>query len=184
MNNTLYSIAGILIPFLGTTIGSGFVLFLKKNLNEKIQKLIVGFAAGVMIAASIWSLILPSSELADEQGVTNWLPPATGFVLGILFLILTNYIADKLAEKRNGKKINMLMFSVTLHNIPEGMAVRCMLCRIFIWECWNRIDGSNGIIYRNCFAKYTRRSDNIYTFKIARNEKKGSFIIWNNIRSC
>lgn len=123
MNNTLYSIAGILIPFIGTTLGSGFVLFLKKNLNEKIQKLIVGFAAGVMIAASIWSLILPSAELAEEQGITDWIPPAIGFILGIIFLLLTNYVADKLAKKKKGKKLNMLLFSVTLHNIPEGMAV-------------------------------------------------------------
>ncbi|MBR3249623.1 MAG: hypothetical protein IKF83_02870 [Clostridia bacterium] len=123
MNNTLYSIAGILIPFLGTTFGSGFVLFLKKNLNGKIQKLIVGFAAGVMIAASIWSLILPSAELAEEQGVVGWLPPAIGFILGIVFLIITNYIADKIAKRKSGKKLNMLMFSVTLHNIPEGIAL-------------------------------------------------------------
>ena len=123
MNDTLYSIIGIIIPFLGTAFGSAFVLFLKKNINEKIQKLIVGFAAGVMIAASIWSLILPSAELAGEQGIVNWIPPATGFILGIVFLILTNYVAEKFAEKRNGKKLNMIMFSVTLHNIPEGMAV-------------------------------------------------------------
>lgn len=123
MNNTIYSIIGILIPFIGTSLGSCFVLFLKKNLNDKIQKLIVGFAAGVMIAASIWSLILPSAELAEEQGIINWVPATVGFCLGIFFLILTNYAADKLAKKRNKKKINMLMFSVTLHNIPEGMAV-------------------------------------------------------------
>ena len=123
MNNTLYSIIGILIPFIGTSFGSSFVIFLKKNLNEKIQKLIVGFAAGVMIAASIWSLILPSSELAEEQDIIGWIPAAVGFILGIIFLIMTNYIADRLADRRNGKKLNMLMFSVTLHNIPEGMAV-------------------------------------------------------------
>lgn len=123
MNDTLYSIIGILIPFIGTSFGSSFVVFLKKNLNENVQKLIVGFAAGVMIAASIWSLILPSAELAEEQGIINWLPAAIGFILGIIFLIITNYMTDKLAKKRNGKKINMLMFSVTLHNIPEGMAV-------------------------------------------------------------
>ena len=123
MNNILYSIAGILIPFIGTSIGSGFVLFLKKNLNEKVQKLIVGFAAGVMVAASVWSLILPSAELAESQGTSSWIPPAVGFILGIIFLLITNYIADKIAKRKNGKKLNMLMFSVTLHNIPEGMAV-------------------------------------------------------------
>lgn len=123
MNNTLYSIIGIIIPFIGTSLGSGFVLVLKRNLNKKIQKLIVGFAAGVMIAASIWSLILPSAELAEEQEIINWLPASIGFILGIIFLIVTNFYTDKLAEKRNGKKLNMLMISVTLHNIPEGMAV-------------------------------------------------------------
>ena len=123
MKEILYSIVGILIPFLGTTLGSSFVFFLRKNLNKKIQKIIVGFAAGVMIAASVWSLILPSAELAEEQGLADWLPPAIGFILGIVFLILTNVVADRIAEKRNGKKLNMIMFSVTLHNIPEGMAV-------------------------------------------------------------
>lgn len=76
VNDILYSIAGILIPFAGTSLGSSLVFFLKKNLNEKIQKMIVGFAAGVMIAASVWSLILPSVEMAEEQGVIPWLPAA------------------------------------------------------------------------------------------------------------
>lgn len=123
MNITLYSLIGIIIPFIGTSFGSSFVLILKKNLNEKIQKLILGFAGGVMIAASIWSLIIPSAELAEEQNIINWLPASLGFIFGIFFLIITNKIADKLAEKRNRKKLNMLMLSVTLHNIPEGMAV-------------------------------------------------------------
>lgn len=76
MNDVLYSIAGILIPFAGTSLGSSLVFFLKKNLNEKVQKMIVGFAAGVMIAASVWSLILPAVEMAEEQGVIAWLPAA------------------------------------------------------------------------------------------------------------
>ena len=182
MNNTLYSIIGILIPFIGTSFGSSFVLFLKKNLNEKIQKLIVGFAAGVMIAASIWSLILPSAELAEEQGIINWIPAAVGFILGIIFLIITNYIANKLAEKRNGRKLNMLMFSVTLHNIPEGMAVRCLFCRIFSWKYRYNINFSNGFIYRNSAPKYTGRCNNFYTTKITRDEQRKSIIIWNNVR--
>ena len=76
MINILYSIGGILIPFIGTSLGSSLVFFLKKNLNEKVQKMIVGFAAGVMIAASVWSLILPAVEMAESQGITAWLPPA------------------------------------------------------------------------------------------------------------
>ena len=123
MNDLLYSIAGILIPFFGTSLGSGFVFFMRKNMNEKLQKLTVGFAAGVMIAASIWSLILPSVEMAEKQGKLAWMPATIGFLFGVLFLIVISKIAEKFEKKENGKKLNMLLFSVTLHNIPEGMAV-------------------------------------------------------------
>ena len=123
MENILYSIAGILIPFVGTSLGSCLVFFLKKNMNEKFQKMIVGFAAGVMIAASVWSLILPSVEMAEVQGNIPWLPATIGLVAGIIFLIIINKCAEKIESKTNKKKLNMLLFSVTLHNIPEGMAV-------------------------------------------------------------
>lgn len=137
MENILYSIGGILIPFIGTSLGSSFVFFMRKNMKDNVQKLIVGFASGVMIAASIWSLILPAVQMAEEQGKISWVPAAVGVAFGVLFLILINKIADKLMQKGDGKKINMLTFSVTLHNIPEGMAVRCMFCRIFVRKCWN-----------------------------------------------
>lgn len=123
MENILYSIGGILIPFLGTSLGSSMVFFMKKDMSSSFKKMIVGFAAGVMIAASVWSLILPSVEMAENQGVISWIPAAVGFAFGVLFLILINKIAQKLEEKGDGKKLNMLTFSVTLHNIPEGMAV-------------------------------------------------------------
>ena len=123
MNDILYSIAGIMIPFIGTSLGSSLVFFLRKTMNPKVQKMIVGFAAGVMIAASIWSLILPSVEMAESQGIVAWIPPTIGFIFGIGFLLITNYLAGKIERKQNGKKLNMLLFSVTLHNIPEGMAV-------------------------------------------------------------
>ena len=123
MNDILYSMAGILIPFIGTSLGSSLVFFLKKDMNEKFEKLTVGFAAGVMIAASVWSLIIPSVEMAEKQGKIEWLPATIGLISGVLFLIIINKIAEKIETKRNGKKLNMLLFSVTLHNIPEGMAV-------------------------------------------------------------
>lgn len=123
MENILYSIVGILIPFMGTSLGSSFVFFMKKNMSDKIQKMIVGFAAGVMIAASMWSLILPSIEMAENQGKISWLPAAVGIVIGVVFLILINYMAKRIESRKDGKKLNMLIFSVTLHNIPEGMAV-------------------------------------------------------------
>ena len=122
MKNILYSIMGILIPFVGTSLGSSSVFFLKKKMNEEVQKMTVGFASGVMIAASVWSLIIPSVEMAENQGVISWIPATVGFILGVLFLIIINKIANNI-EKKNNKKLNMLLFSVTLHNIPEGMAV-------------------------------------------------------------
>ncbi len=120
MNDILYSIIGILVPFIGTSLGSFFVFFMKKNMSEKFQKTTVGFAAGVMIAASVWSLILPSVEMAENQGKLEWVPATIGLISGVTFLIIINKLAGKMEERKNGRKINMLLFSVTLHNIPEG----------------------------------------------------------------
>ena len=122
MNNILYSIAGILIPFVGTSLGSSLVFFLKKDMNEKFRKLTVGFASGVMIAASVWSLIIPAVEMAEEQGIIAWLPAAVGLCLGVTFLLIINKMAEKVEKRKDGKKLNMLMLSVTLHNIPEGLS--------------------------------------------------------------
>ena len=116
VKNILYVFLGILIPFIGTTLGSSLVFFLKKELNDKIEKIIIGFASGVMLAASIWSLIIPSVEMAKESGTISWIPATLGFILGVLFLIFINKLTNKIEK-------NMLVFSVTLHNIPEGMAV-------------------------------------------------------------
>ena len=123
MNNIIYSIVGILIPFVGTSLGSSFVFFLKSKLNQIFQQLIVGFASGVMIAASIWSLILPSVEMAEHQGIISWIPASVGLLVGIIFLIIINKLAEKLESNQDKQELNMLLFSVTLHNIPEGMAV-------------------------------------------------------------
>ena len=121
--NILYSIGGILVPFIGTSFGSSFVFFMKKNMSENFQKIIIGFASGVMIAASVWSLILPAVEMAENQGVISWIPATVGLLLGVIFLLFINKMAEKFENRPNGKKLNMLLFSVTLHNIPEGMAV-------------------------------------------------------------
>ncbi len=108
---------------MGTSLGSSMVFFMRKDMSSNLKKLIVGFAAGVMIAASVWSLILPSVEMAESQGSISWIPASVGFALGVIFLLIINQLAKKLEEKENGKILNMLTFSVTLHNIPEGMAV-------------------------------------------------------------
>ena len=118
----LYCLLGILIPFVGTCLGSFFVFFLKKDLDPKFHKIMSGFASGVMIAASIWSLIIPSVELAESHYRMVWIPAVVGLLLGVIFLIFVNKVSDKI-QSNSGKGINMLMFSVTLHNIPEGVAV-------------------------------------------------------------
>ena len=122
-------IIGILIPFLGTTIGSAMVFLMKNEINRKVEKFLLGFAAGVMIAASVWSLLMPSIQMAEEQGVIAWVPASVGFIIGILFLLWIDYITRKIKEQKqeekqsNCKKNSMLFLAVTLHNIPEGMAV-------------------------------------------------------------
>lgn len=122
---------GLLIPFLGTTLGSATVFLMKNKLNKKVEKILLGFAAGVMIAASVWSLLIPSIDMAQEQGILPWLPTAIGFMLGIVFLLVLDSLIPHLhleSTKPEGikiklKKTTMMVFAVTLHNIPEGMAV-------------------------------------------------------------
>ena len=120
-------ILGILIPFIGTTLGSAMVFFMKENIHNKAEKILLGFTAGVMIASSIWSLLLPSIEMAQEQNIIGWLPASLGFLIGVIFLLITNYFINKLTIKKTTpskfKKTIMMIIAVTLHNIPEGMAV-------------------------------------------------------------
>ena len=122
---------GLTIPFAGTALGSACVFFMKKQLSEKVQKALTGFASGVMVAASIWSLIIPAMEQTKGLGSLSFIPAVLGFWLGILFLLLLDSVVPHLhmhAEKAEGpkaklKKTTMMVLAVTLHNIPEGMAV-------------------------------------------------------------
>ena len=126
---------GIAIPFLGTTLGAAMVFFMKNKMNGKVEKLLLGFAAGVIIAASIWLLLNPSIDMAEEQGEIAWIPAAVGFLLGVLFLLILDSVVPHLhlkTDKPEGiksklKKTTMLVLAVTLHNIPEGMAVGVVL---------------------------------------------------------
>jgi len=120
---------GLLIPFIGTTLGSFLVFFIKGDLNVSVQKFLLGFASGVMIAASVWSLLIPAIDMND--GYLSWVLPSFGFLLGILFLLVLDSIIPHLhlsSDKPEGiksslKRTTMLILAVTLHNIPEGMAV-------------------------------------------------------------
>ncbi|MDY5940955.1 MAG: ZIP family metal transporter [Eubacteriales bacterium] len=126
-----YAFYGIMIPFLGTLFGSACVFFLKKSMSDRLQRCLSGFAAGVMVAASVWSLLIPALEQADSLGKWSFVPAAAGFWAGILFLLLLDHWIPHLhrnAEQAEGpksrlQKTTMLVLAVTLHNIPEGMAV-------------------------------------------------------------
>ena len=119
------------IPFLGTTLGAAMVFFMKAKMNSQLEKLLLGFAAGVMIAASVWSLLIPAIELVEKKGGRAWFPAAAGFLLGMGFLLLLDslvphlHIDDEKPEgvKSNLQKTTMLVLAVALHNLPEGMAV-------------------------------------------------------------
>ena len=122
---------GILIPFLGTTLGSACVFFMKKSLSDLVRRSLAGFAAGVMVAASIWSLLIPAIEQSESMGKLSFLPAFIGFWGGVLFLLLLDRLIPHLhvgSEQAEGPKsklgrTTMMMLAVTLHNIPEGMAV-------------------------------------------------------------
>lgn len=152
---------GLMVPFIGTTLGSAMVFFMKNKMNNKLEKLLLGFASGVMIAASIWSLIIPSIEMAKEQEMISWIPATIGFMLGILFLLVLDSFIPHLhlgSDEPEGlktrlKKTTMMVLAVTLHNIPEGMAVRSHICRCFNWKCWDYNSRSIYTCSWNCNSK-------------------------------
>ena len=125
----LWVIICLLIPFLGTSLGSAMVFFLKKEMNEKLQKILLGFASGVMIAAAIWSLIQPAIESYTDY--RSWLAPSIGFLVGVGFLLLIDYLVPHMhidnneegIKNTNLSKTFKMMLAVTIHNIPEGLAV-------------------------------------------------------------
>ena len=125
------TVFGLLIPFLGTAAGSALVFFMKRNLQQHVQRALTGFAGGVMTAASIWSLLIPAMQQSAGMGSWAFLPAAAGFWIGILFLLLLDCVIPHLhmfAEEAEGPKTrlartSMMVLAVTLHNIPEGMAV-------------------------------------------------------------
>lgn len=128
---TIEVIQGVLIPFLGTALGATCVMFMRDRLNPTVQRALTGFAAGVMVAASVWSLLIPAMEQSVSMGRWSFVPAVVGFWIGILFLLVLDRVIPHLhqgSDEPEGPKValkrtTMLMLAVTLHNIPEGMAV-------------------------------------------------------------
>ena len=125
------AVYGIFIPFLGTSLGAACVFFMKQSLSDRLQRSLTGFAAGVMVAASVWSLLIPSIEQSAALGAFAFVPAAVGFWAGILFLLALDHIIPHLHQnsgqaegpKSRLQRTTMMVLAVTLHNIPEGMAV-------------------------------------------------------------
>ena len=125
---------GILIPFVGTTLGAACVFFMRKTLSKLLQRALAGFAAGIMVAASIWSLLIPAIKQSENRGTLSFVPAVVGFWMGILFLLALNHLIPHLhvgSDQAEGPKsklgrTTMMVLAVTLHNIPEGMAVGVM----------------------------------------------------------
>ena len=143
---------GLMIPFLGTTLGSAIVFFMRKEMNKKVEKMLLGFAAGVMIAASVWSLLIPAIDMAGEQGKIAWIPATLGFLGGMAFLLMLDTLIPHLhlessepeGIEANLKKTTMLVLAVTLHNIPEGMSVGVTFAGAMI--------GNTGVTLAGAFA--------------------------------
>lgn len=129
--SVLWAAAGTGFTFFMTALGASMVFFFRKQVNPGAQRIFLGFAAGVMIAASVWSLLIPAIEEAEARGMVGWIPAAGGFVLGVAFLMALDFLMPHLhigAEHPEGRssswrRTTLLIFAVTLHNIPEGMAV-------------------------------------------------------------
>ena len=125
---------GILIPFVGTTLGAACVFFMRKTLSKLLQRALAGFAAGIMVAASIWSLLIPAIKQSENMGTLSFVPAVVGFWIGILFLLTLDHLIPHLhvgSDQAEGPKsklgrTTMMVLAVTLHNIPEGMAVGVM----------------------------------------------------------
>ena len=131
------TIWGIIIPFLGTSLGALCVLLLKGQLNRRLQRSMAGFAAGVMVAASVWSLLIPAIDQSDGMGKLAFLPAAVGFSIGFFFLLALDFIIPQPPEtldceggESRLRKLNMMVLAVTLHNVPEGMAVGVMFAAL------------------------------------------------------
>ena len=128
-------VIGLLIPLLGTIAGSAFVFFMKDEMPERVQKSLLGFASGVMVAASVWSLLIPAMEMEEGEGAWAVVPAAVGFLLGMGFLLLIDELTPHLhlgtsqpeGPRSKLSRTAMLALAVTIHNLPEGMAVGVVL---------------------------------------------------------
>ena len=172
-------IKGLSVPFIGTTLGAFCVFFLKNELGRGMQKALTGFAAGVMVAASIWSLLLPAIEQGASLGVWRFIPAAIGFWIGILFLMAIDYFAPP--ECIEGEQKDNLLLAVTLHNIPEGMAVGVIYAGLLNHADHITAMGAFSCV-RNCDSEFPGGGDYFNAALYKRNAERKSIRIWSAFR--
>ncbi len=141
MNGSIYA---LLIPFLGTIVGSAFVFLVKEKISAQLQKTLLGFASGVMVAASVWSLLIPSMEMSEDMGKAAVIPAALGLLAGMAFLLLIDTLTPHLHAhdehpegiKSKLSRTTMLNIAVAIHNFPEGMAVGVVIAGVMQGSEW------------------------------------------------
>lgn len=176
---------GILLPFAGTTLGSACVFFMRHKMASRLQKTLTGFAAGVMVAASVWSLLIPSIQMTGKTGFTSILPAIVGFLVGILFLLFLDetvphqHIESKQSEgpRSHLSKTSKLVFAVTLHNIPEGMAVGVALAAALENNAYMPMAGALALSVGIAIQNFPEGAIVSMPLHSAGNTRKKSFII-------
>ncbi|MDE6006214.1 MAG: ZIP family metal transporter [Muribaculaceae bacterium] len=178
-------VVGLFLPFLGTTLGAACVFLIRDTIPQRMQKIFVGFAAGVMVAASVWSLLIPSIEMTGKEGFMSILPAIVGFLFGILFLLFLDEVIphqhiesnESEGPKSHLSKTARLVFAVTLHNIPEGMAVGVALAAAMEHSSFLPMAGAVALSLGIAIQNFPEGAIVSMPLKSAGNTKRKSFIM-------
>ncbi|MDE6786658.1 MAG: ZIP family metal transporter [Muribaculaceae bacterium] len=178
-------IIGLILPFLGTTLGAACVFLMKDGITPRLQKTLTGFAAGVMVAASVWSLLIPSIEMTGKEGFGSILPAIVGFLFGILFLLFLDNIIphqhidsnESEGPKSHLSKTAKLVFAITLHNLPEGMAVGVALAGVMEHNSYMSIAGAIALSIGIAIQNFPEGAIVSMPLRSAGNSRRKSFLM-------
>ena len=178
-------IIGLTIPFLGTVLGSACVFFMTRKMEGRVQKILNGFAAGVMVAASIWSLLIPSMEMTGRDGFMKVMPACVGFLFGIFFLLFLDMIIPHLhasSKQSEGPKSSLsrttkMLFAITLHNIPEGMAVGVALAAALDNSMWLTMSGAIALTVGIAIQNFPEGAIVSMPLRSAGNSRRKAFLL-------